>query len=416
MGENAAERPQLTALLLPRRGLDELLRGWSSDGQLYEALSAVSGVDLDIEWSSRDIERRAARVLLERIENDLQLLPSDAATWLEHLPVTTTSWREVSSRPLRPTDWATTARQFGWPPQAFIGHSRSRVKDESALQVLAWTARDLDRILRDVRGVAPLLVGRVETPVLAVVEVASTDLAGVEAVRPDRLDLRALASSGRPWSALATIAESLMRAETDLEFLAFELIEPDPDLEWRLFHLSVLGEVIATVRQLGGRVRWSAPLSAAESSGPQFHVTIGQDRWDLWFEASAAARYYGVTSPYKAATAGVRSTQRSIGADVMLCLPGKRALMLECKWSAFGGYVGRDGYHQASSYLVEARSGVVIDAWSYIVGPAEVVTEQTDAELNWPEGVATVGACNIQHLGALVRSIVLVSDEQSQTC
>ena len=126
-----------------------------------------------------------------------------------------------------------------------------------------------------------------------------------------------------------------MRAETDLEFLAFELIEPDPDLEWRLFHLSVLGQVLAT-RQLGGRVRWSAPLSAAESSGPQFNITIGQDRWDLWFEASVAPRYYRATSPYKMTTAGVRSAQRSIGADVMLCLPGKRALMLECKWSEFG--------------------------------------------------------------------------------
>ncbi|MDA8322210.1 MAG: hypothetical protein M0030_20700 [Actinomycetota bacterium] len=370
---------------------------------------------MDIEWSSRDIERRAARVLLELIERELSLLPSDAATWLEHLPVTTTSRRQMSSRPLRPTDWAATARRFRWPPQAFIGHSRSRVKDESALQVLVWVARRLDQVVRDVRVVAPLLVGRVETPVVAMAEIATAELAGVEAIRPDRLDLRALASSGRPWSALTTIAESLMRAETDLEFLAFELIEPDPDLEWRLFHLSVLGEIIAAVRQLGGRVRWNAPLSASESSGPQFHVTVGQARWDLWFEASAAFRYYTVTSPYKAATAGVRSAPRSIGADVMLCLPGKRALMLECKWSAFGSYVGRDGYHQASSYLVEARSGLVTDAWSYIVGPGEIVPERTEAELNWPEGVATVGVCNIQHLGALIRSIIFISDGQPET-
>lgn len=94
---------------------------------------------------------------------------------------------------------------------------------------------------------------------------------------------------------------------------------------------------------------------------------------------------------------------------MLLCLPGKRALMLECKWSAFGSYVGRGGYHQASSYLVEARSGLVTDAWSYIVGPAEIVTGRTHAELNWPEGMATVGACNIEHLSTLVRSIVLVS-------
>jgi hypothetical protein len=77
---------------------------------------------------------------------------------------------------------------------------------------------------------------------------------------------------------------------------------------------------------------------------------------------SLSSKHYSATSPYRESTAGINVTQKSIDADVMLCVPGKRALMLECKWSPVGAYVGRDGYHQASSYLVEARAGIAADA------------------------------------------------------
>jgi hypothetical protein len=287
-----------------------------------------------------------------------------------------------------------------------VGHPRSRVRDETTLRVLVWTAHRLDAILQDVLPVAKLLVSRVEEHIIAMAEVANQEITQVEADRPDRLDIRSLASSGTPWSTLAAVADELLRAETDLEFLAYEIIEPLPDLQWRLFHLSVLGEVLSTLRDLGGRVRWTAPLSASSASGPQFNITVGQDIWDLWFEASGAARRYGIESPYRAATAGVETVQRHIGADVMLCLRGKRALMFECKWSADGKYIGRDGYHQASSYLVEARSGIANDVWSYIIGPEEVVAGQSEAKLNWPWGSAVVGVGNIGHIDQLVRDVV----------
>ncbi|WP_212554471.1 hypothetical protein [Tsukamurella paurometabola] len=373
---------------------------------MYEALGAVSSADTFVEWSARDIERRAARVLLERMGEDIQRLPVDPAGWLPYIPVTTTSSREVSARPLRPADWPTTTRRFGWPPSAFVGHPRSRVRDETTLRVLVWTSRRLDAMLRDVSPVAKLLAGQVDPHIAAMTEVVNRELGDVDAERPDRLDIRSLAGSGTPWSTLATVTDALVRAETDLEFLAYEIIEPIPDLEWRLFHLSVLGEVLGAVRALGGRVRWTAPLSASQSTGPQFQVTIGQDVWDLWFEASSAAKRYGVESPYRAATAAVNVTQRAIGADVMLCCPGSKGLMFECKWSVDGTYVSRDGYHQASSYLVEARAGIVTDAWSYVIGPAEVVPDLSETELAWPGGVAVLGAANIEHIAQLVQAVV----------
>ncbi|SLH42488.1 Uncharacterised protein [Mycobacteroides abscessus subsp. massiliense] len=406
MGDLAAQRAQLSMPVLPRRGLDELLRGWTSDGQVYEALSAVSSAETFVEWSTRDIERRAARVLLERMAEDIQRLPVDPSGWLPYIPVTTTSSREVAARPLRPTDWSATARRFGWPPSAFVGHPRTRVRDETTLRVLVWAARRLDAMLRDVSPVAKLLAGQVEPHIAAMTEIVNRELGDVDAERPDRLDIRSLAGSGTPWSTLAAVTDALVRAETDLEFLAYEIIEPIPDLEWRLFHLSVLGEVLGALRALGGRVRWTAPLSASQSTGPQFQVTIGQDVWDLWFEASGAAKRYGVESPYRAATSAVNVTQRTIGADVMLCRPGSKALMFECKWSVDGTYVGRDGYHQASSYLVEARAGIVTDAWSYVIGPAEVVPARSETELAWPGGVAVLGAANIDHVAELVQAVV----------
>lgn len=406
LGDLAAQRAQLSTPELPRRGLDELLRGWTSDGQVYEALSAVSPADTSVEWSVRDIERRAARVLLERMAEDIQRLPAHAAGWLPYIPVTTTSSREISPRPLRPTNWSATARRFGWPPSAFIGHPRSRVRDETVLQVLVWTTQRLVSLLRDVLPVAKLLARRVESHIAAMSEVVNRELGDVDAERPDRLDIRSLAGSGQPWSTLAAVTEALIRAETDLGFLAYEIIEPIPDLEWRLFHLSVLGEVLGALRRLGGRVRWTAPLSASQSTGPQFLVSIGQDVWDLWFEASGAAKWYGVESPYRLATSAVNVTQRTIGADVMLCRPGSKTLMFECKWSIDGTYVGRDGYHQASSYLVEARAGIATDAWSYVIGPAEVVPSHSETELAWPGGTAVLGSANIGHIAQLVQGVL----------
>lgn len=406
MGEIAAERSELTKLALPRRGLDELLRGWTSDGQVFEALGAIAEDESNVDWSPADVRRRAHRILLDRLQEDIRRLPSSASRWREHLPVTVISARVVSQRPVQAMDWAATARRSVWPPNSFVGNPRSKARDVTTLQVLAWTSRKLAEVRRETASSAPLLIASVDEPIAALGELMGSDLAGTEDVRPDRLDVRTLSTAGAPWTTLAKVAEQLLAAETDLEFLAYQLIKPAADLEWRLFHLSVFGEVLAALRGYGGRVRWVAPLSASTTSGPQFEIYFGTQRWDLWFEASAALSYYRSRSPYVQATAGVPGSQQSIGADVMLCLPDSRVLTLECKWSANRTYVGRDGYHQASSYLIEARAGVASDAWSYTVGPDEIVARPTAARLFWPGGVAEVGVCAIGHIATLVRTVI----------
>lgn len=408
MDTEPAQRAQLEPdLHLPRAGLKEVLRGWNGDGPIYAALAAIQDSSLEVRWTERDIRRRAGRVLLGRMEQVILRLPSTAAEWAEYLPVSMESYKTTSHRPLHPTNWVQTSRRFGWPPTQFVGSPRARIPDESALTALVWTANTLERLTREARPLGKALVNRIALPVKALLDIAGSELTDVVSLRPDRLDLMSLRTSGRPWSGLAEVANNLIRAETDLEFLAYELIEPDPELQWRLFHLSVLGTTLIALEANGARIRWSAPLAASEVSGPQFQATMPDGtKWDLWFEASGAMTYYGVESPYRQATASVVGNDRSTGADLMLVRPSERALILECKWSAHGPYVGRDGFHQAASYALQARAQLVDSAWSYVVGPFEVVPETSYSLAAWNRAAVILGTTNIDFIAPLVDSFL----------
>jgi hypothetical protein len=409
-----AQRPELAPprLQLPRTGLDELLRGWSGEGQLLDALAAARQPALDVEWSAGDLRRRADRVLLGRLEDQIGRLPGSAAEWLEHLPVMTEA-RTVRSRQLvSPTSWVRTVRQFGWPPSQFVGPLRSRIQDETTLTALAWCGRTLQRLSNDVQPIAGALAGRLSSPIVALVELLEGVLADVPDLRPSRLDLQMLRSAGRPWTLLGEVVQELVRAETDLEFLAYQVIEPDPELQWRLFHISVLGTVLSAMRANHARIRWLAPLSASLVSGPQFRAVMpDRESWDIWFEADAAPGYYGYKSPYRRATAAVSRSERGIGADIMVVSPLHRALILECKWSASGVYVGRDGYHQIAGYALEARERLAPLVWSFIVGPIEVVPTTSTAHLGHDLAIV-LGATNGNQLPSVI-SRFLGSDSAS---
>jgi hypothetical protein len=412
MGTDTTGYPRLVTIQIPRDGLENVLRGWSGDGQIFEALAAIRDPSTDIEWSPNDVRRRANRVMLDKMSSTLQEWPLSADQWADILPITTTSERIVGSVIRGSVNWPETVRRFGWPASRFVGRSRSRTADEVALTALAWTSNKLTAALSDIRDMSPSLHAAVVAPIEILRRVVETDLASVAAIRPDRLDLLSLASSGRPWSGVATVAEVLVRAETDLEYLAFELIQPDPDLEWRLFHLAVLGYLILALRGCGGRVRWVAPLTAAQTPGPQFRIEMRDGAtWDLWFEGAGASAHYSYPSLYREAVRGVLTANRSIGADIMLIHPGERALLLECKWSAVGTRVGRDGFHQAAGYALEARSGLVEQAWSFVVGPEEIVRDRSASlEALVPMSVI-MGSTSVRHLPAIVNAF-LIGDPQ----
>lgn len=408
MDTEPTRRTQLERnLRLPRSGLDEILRGWNGDGDIYAALATIQDSALEVRWTERDIRRRASRILLGRMEEVILRLPTTEAEWAKHLPISMVAGKSTSRRVVHPVDWAQTSRRYGWPPRQLVSRPRARVPDESALTTLVWCANTLERRTREAYPLGKALIDRIARPVKALVNISRSELADVPSVRPDRLDLASLRSSGRPWTNLAQMAANLTRAETDLSFLAYELIEPDPDLRWRLFHLSVLGATLMALKARGAKIRWTAPLAASVVKGPQFQATMPDtSKWDIWFEAAGAMSYYGVESPYRKATSSVVGDKKNTGADLMVVRPEERAFILECKWSGYPPYVGRDGFHQAASYALQARAQLVTSAWSYVIGPSEVIPETSYSLAAWDETAVILGSANIDSIAKIVDSFL----------
>jgi hypothetical protein len=374
LGRWATERARLTTITMPEAGIEELASVWSGDGALFDALAAA---DLDADWTSQQIRKRAERTLLGRLRPQLAQLPATVDQWRGYLPVTSTTERRVAAAPRGGVSWTQTVRRFGWPPSQYVGRIRQRSADEMALTTLAWLSGRLSATLAHVASPAafsPSLVAEVTGPIEVLREVVQSVMPDTAALRPERPDLLSLFSSGYPWRAVAEAAQLVDRFESKPSFLAFELVKAEPDLAWRLFHLAVFGCLIAALRKQQFRIRWNSPL-APGFDGPQAAAQSPDGtQWDIWFESSGMRQAYGVGhGPYPRALASIKGVGGPIGADVALVDRGARALLLECKWSDKSDYVGRDGYHQASSYALDARSGIVDRVWVFVVGPVEVV-------------------------------------------
>ena len=176
-------------------------------------------------------------------------------------------------------------------------------------------------------------------------------LAGASPLTPTQADLRAVRSEGRPWRSVATAADELRRLSdpNSLIELALAIVAPAPDLAWRLFHLAVLGELLHALRTSGARVVSLRPLGSS-ASGPAYLVEDADgDKWDLWFEAAGAWKYYEVPSPYAQLAAEVAGAGGPLGTDLMLMRQDRdRALLLECKYSWDASVVARGGYERPS--------------------------------------------------------------------
>jgi hypothetical protein len=397
-------------LLVPREGLEELFRNWSGDGDIYLAVATAGGTD-EIEWTDADVRARAQRILLGKLQPQLLRLPATVAEWEQVIPVVSLSDHLVSTSPRGRVDWGTTARRFGWPPSAFDHRRRYRVQDETALTTLAWMAGQLSDTLRTATDTSPRLVAEAFAPIACLTAAATLLLGNTFPRQPDRSDLLSLESSGYPWPTVAAIAALMVRARNDPAFLAYELLEPDPEAASRLFQLSVFGKVVATLRTCGYQLRWRSPIGGSRP-GPRLMATSADGRTlDLWFEAAGIRSHYrfgggsypDVVRSIKAAAryGDERKVGRPVGADVALIEPGLRVLLLECKWSESATYVGRAGFHQASSYALDARNGPAERVWSFVVGPEEVVPEKNvsnDFTGYWGITLGSVATPDLTHL------------------
>lgn len=390
------------ALQVPREGLEELFRFWVGDGDLFGAVAAAGGVD-EVSWTAGDVRARAQRILLGKLEPQLLELPTTVEEWELVIPITSETGRHVDRSPRGRVNWATTARRYGWPPTAFDIRRRYRVHDETALTTLAWVSAALSTYLDNVTKSSPQLAGRL-SPQVSVLEEATAALLGDTAPRnPDRLDLLSLKVSDRPWPLIASIAALILRSQTDWEFLAFELLEPDPETAHRLFHLVTFGRVVQVLRSAGYGLTWRAPIGRSRP-GPRLTARSPSGRTlELWFEAAGARSYYHVGGgTYPEVVSNIEGVGDPIGADVAIIEAGKRSLLLECKWSERPEYVGRDGYHQASSYALDARNGIAEAVWSFIVGPGEVIPSTNTSEALVADWNITLGSTSVASLPSLI--------------
>jgi hypothetical protein len=165
----------------------------------------------------------------------------------------------------------------------------------------------------------------------------------------------------------------LRRLDHDPSDLAGELLDPDPELADRLFHVAVLGLVLLELRRAGCLLLPTA-LPGAANAKPVFVVTTPAGvTWDLWFEAAGAWRHYGLVEPYAAAVAGIEGTGGALGADIAL-IGSAEAVLFECKFSANPTYVGRSGYEQLLAYMAEAHGRIADVYMGVLIGPDELVT------------------------------------------
>jgi hypothetical protein len=360
-------------LPIPERGLDEVLGSWSGQGQLWDALAACAEPIAERRWSADDVRSRAHRVLFSKLEPEIARWPSDCWRWIEGIPPAVVRERIESGAPVPGVDWVATRRR-GWPPERFVGRPPRRRQDELLTSILRWTLAELSVVYADavpaVTVEGELAAERCE---LALTLLDHPALADAEPLRPGSGDLRALVADGEPWVGLSRVASELLPLDdVSLQRLAWEVVAPDPELAWRLFHLAVLGEVLHALRTSGAQVTSLGPLGAARP-GPAFAVVDSEgESWDLWFEAAGAWRYYGGVEPYPEVVAGVPGAGSALGCDVMLVQADRRALLLECKFSARPGVVARDGYLQALAYAVEANE-LCPAVTAVVVGPAGVV-------------------------------------------
>ena len=386
---------------IPRRGLEETLRAWTGQGQLWEALgSAPTEFVAERRWTGAMVRRRARRVMFERLHPTLARWPPDRRAWLDALPATSEVTEHRTPAPGPGVSWPST-RVGGWPPRSFVTRQRRRIPETLLSTITRWTLEQLEPVvLHGANPVEELQFVASERARIALSLLEMPPLDTVAAARPTSADLAAVAAEGRPWGQLVPVARQLLRASdlSQLADLALEVVSPYDDLSGRLFHLAVLGEMLFALRTSGAEVVSRHPLGDA-SRGPAYAVTDAQDRkWDLWFEAAGAWRYYSIDEPYPRAAGGVAGAGGALGTDLMLIRPGESALLLECKHSADPSVVAGAGYLQTLAYAAEAFE-LAPAVTAVVVGPEGVVQQQ-----GWTETVVgPVGIVPPEDLPALIQ-------------
>jgi hypothetical protein len=272
-----------------------------------------------------------------------------------------------------------------------------------AIQVLRWCADRLAQIWTDARGAQQQLQFGSTDQLLSVLKLLDLEpLSSASPGVPVRADLIALRREGSPWGGVASVAQTLAEAENSIDYLIYQVLMPDDEIRWRLFHLAILGVLLSALREAGCQITSLRPLSP-KSGGPNYEVLSPRgELYFLWFEASGVWSHVGKISPFIEATSGISHARRSNGADLLLLMPDRRALILECKYSWNQDVVARDGYYQAMAYGAEARSRLADNVVAAAVGPESVVSVSSFTNLS----IGRVGTIPPSGLSSMVNDFL----------
>ena len=275
------------------------------------------------------------------------------------------------------------------------------------LAALAWVSRCLSDCVNDVHNINYTLPSGLERCISTLSDLTKTTLPDLGHSRPDRADLIALSRMGHPWREIAAIADDLVRAETDLEFFAFQLLEPDPGLESRLFHLSVFGSLITVLRAHGYGISWRLPLGMPGRGAHVNATGVEDSKWDIWYESGQSSAHYELrNSLYSSVVSSIGGTESSLRPDILLVNHQQRALLLECKWSSDISYVARDGYLQVAGYALDAIDRLAKEVWSFIVGPKEVIPSTNIGLEAWQSHNLVLGSLSVESISNVVSAFL----------
>ena len=357
-------------LAISEAGLRWLFPAWSGEGQLIRTLALLDDSAVDEHWALADVERRAARVLLggSRAETDTWL--ASVAGWQDATPIVRHRQAEWTTRPTAHVDWART-RLRGWPPAEVHSSRRGRADEHVTQTVLGWTAHQLgETILRAGESVG-------DWPAVAVARAFASP-----GPRPTESDVQLLRHLAPPWPSVARVATDLLSANSGrgLRQLARRLIHPDgvPD---RIFQLGVLGECALSLEAAGCTVQSLRPIDRLDG-GPLYRIVAPDgSEWELWCEAGACWGAYGIASPHRQLTSGLRQATgpafqpRSPRPDILLASRDTGTVaVIECKFpyeTRDPAYVG-GGVAQGLYYAHQLLAGFDY-ARVWVVGPHDLV-------------------------------------------
>lgn len=371
---------------IPTRGLIEVLSSWALAGGMttVEALTAAVGslptLDAATTWTPGDVVRRADRMVWEHLRPIVMSLPGTPEQWMDALPAVGVSHAEWADVPQSPVDWAASVRRMGaWPPLAtgqvvYLTRRRSRQRDESITSAMAWGRQQLLAVLAAAEGLGASVPPTARDRVQAVPAVAAS-------VQPDYGELEALRLLGTPFTELSSAIAMVLALYSDPYTYARDLLLPDDELRWRLFHLGCYGELIAEAVGRIGPITSTRPLLAGTrrathvlTDGVQTGVT-----YEFWFEASGLWRLKpGPTSHAEVAKA-VHGARGGLVADIAALRRRDGVIeslaLSEVKYSRNGQYVFGTGYAEALGYGLEAVGHFEIDTLSFVAAPDDMIID-----------------------------------------